>query len=315
MYDAGLIEQIPDKLASCLKSGFSKEEKSQAYKLIILSYLFDDNMEMADEYMNLFLHDFPAYEPVATDPYEFIQLKETYNTEPIFKIGPVIGGNFALVSVMEQYGSHDVTQVSGSYTTGNPGFETGIQASYQLAQGLNLFGELYFYHISVDYQLENNDLSEIDEFYEQKNRIDIPLGISIDFSGEKVVPYMNLGIKPGFSMGANADINNSFLQNGIQVAKTRETNYFNLGGLDNFFSLWTFIGGGVRYKVPKGYFFAELRFNYNLLNQANSKNRFENQDLVWYYNYQRDDFRLHDFAFSAGYLISFYNPRKKSSKP
>ncbi len=45
LFDAGTIEQIPQILQPCIDNGFTEEDKLQAYKLIILSYLFDNNIK------------------------------------------------------------------------------------------------------------------------------------------------------------------------------------------------------------------------------------------------------------------------------
>ncbi len=314
MYDAGLIEQIPEKLSSCLKSGFTREEKMQAYKLIILSYLFDDNIEQADVYMSKFLREFPSYEPVATDPYEFIQLMNTYDTDPIFNIGPVLGGNFTYCSVKEQYSLFNSYESSSTYA-GNPGFEAGVQANFKISGNLNLAAEICFYHNSVSRTVIGSDFAEID-YSEQQNRFDIPLGLSYDFKKEGFIPYVTIGIKPGFLIAVNAADNTSSVYNELQVAKTRSDSYIKIGDQRNFLNFWTFAGGGVRYRVGAGYLFADLRINLNVLNQVNSDGRIENQmDLNWYEFYVSDDFLMHDVAFTAGYLISFYNPKKKSFIP
>jgi hypothetical protein len=50
-YDEGLLDDIPKLISSCLENGFSKEEKMNAYKLLIQTYLYSDATAMADETM------------------------------------------------------------------------------------------------------------------------------------------------------------------------------------------------------------------------------------------------------------------------
>ena len=40
-YAAGMVELVPDLLLPCIESGLSGEAKTEAYKLVITSYLFD----------------------------------------------------------------------------------------------------------------------------------------------------------------------------------------------------------------------------------------------------------------------------------
>ena len=121
---------------------------------------------------------------------------------------------------------------------------------------------------------------------------------------------------------ANADNLTAFDYNGVQVAQDRDGTYIDISNLRNFFNMWAFIGGGARYKVGTGYFFAEIRLNINCFNQTNVDNRYSSGssntnpgELQLHLNYVSDDFLLHDLAFSAGYLVSFYNPKKKSIVP
>ncbi len=314
MYDAGLIEQIPEKLASCLKSGFTRDEKLQAYKLIILAYLFDDNMEQADDYMNRFLQEYPSYQPVATDPYEFVQLKETYDTEPILTFGPVLGANMVYGMVTEQFGPYNTEVESGSYTSGNPGFQAGVQGNFRLADRLNISAELTFTHKSIDYYLEQTANNPTVEFYEQQNWIDLPVSLSYDLTGNALIPYLRVGVKPALMLGANADGESYWMVNGTQV-NLRSQTYMLIGDQRNPVNLWVFAGGGIRYRVGTGYLYADLRLNMNIFNQTNGKDRFPNSDQDWVLLHASDDFRMHDLTFSVGYLISIYNPKKKVQEP
>src|SRR5688572_27141366 len=53
MYDDGKIETIPQFMQACLSraDGFTREEKVQAYRLLVLSYLFQDNKAEADKHL------------------------------------------------------------------------------------------------------------------------------------------------------------------------------------------------------------------------------------------------------------------------
>ena len=49
-FEVGQVQDVPDLLLECLKSGFTREEKIQAYKVLINAYIFDDNMAQAEIY-------------------------------------------------------------------------------------------------------------------------------------------------------------------------------------------------------------------------------------------------------------------------
>ena len=61
LYEEGLIDEIPELLSGCMESGFTRAQRIEAYKLIILAYLFDDDQFAAEKTMDEFLKKFPEY--------------------------------------------------------------------------------------------------------------------------------------------------------------------------------------------------------------------------------------------------------------
>src|SRR5664279_1063308 len=72
LYQQGLIKDIPAMLQGCLEKGFTRRERQDAYKLILLCHLYNDDQASADSAMPKFLKKFPDYEINATDPKEFV---------------------------------------------------------------------------------------------------------------------------------------------------------------------------------------------------------------------------------------------------
>ena len=54
LYEQGLIDEIPDLLSGCMESGFTRAQRIEAYKIIILTYLFDDDQFAAEKMMDEF---------------------------------------------------------------------------------------------------------------------------------------------------------------------------------------------------------------------------------------------------------------------
>ena len=116
-YEAGRIDAIEGMLLPCIqKEGFSKFEKLQAYRLIILSKLFDNRDEEANAYFLELIKTDPEYQvnPV-TDPSEFINLYNSYRTNPIYALGFKVGMNLAKPSSFVPYGVYDTEGNTGSY--------------------------------------------------------------------------------------------------------------------------------------------------------------------------------------------------------
>lgn len=324
LFNAGLIEAVPEKLAGCMESGFKPDEKLQAYKLIILSYLYDDNYEAADETMLRFLKDFPSYEPVATDPMEFVILKETYDTRPALMLGGSFGTNFTFPFVSEpgRMGTHDYLSYPGEFMPGGAGINASLRVEKRIGPGLDLSGELLFLNSKFDYFLDkeadqSDFTGDITDFviiyiYETQNRISLPLDLSYKFVGGDFRPFVAIGVCPGLLMTATVDGQRdystaaAFRYNPVEVV-SEDILYSR-----KLMSLSVFAGLGFEYKIGPGDLFMEARYYVNLQNQVRSGGRFVDR-LAWDILYVTDNFSLNSFAVSLGYMFPLYNPKKKDN--
>src|SRR6478609_109001 len=72
-YDQGRLHELPSLLEGCIKNGFTQQEKVEAYKLLVLAYIYLEEPTKADEAMlNLLNTDHYFKINEATDPAEFI---------------------------------------------------------------------------------------------------------------------------------------------------------------------------------------------------------------------------------------------------
>lgn len=322
MFDAGLIEAIPAKLSSCLaEEGFTKDEELQAYKLIILSYLFDDNMEEAESSMLEFLQSFPAYIPVATDPQEFITLMKTYDTRPVLMLGGSLGLNFSFPVATGRVGVFNYSEYPGNYAPGGAGFHGSFRVSRRVNSNLDLTAEALYAYNRFDFYLDTDvedqsftgeitDFSIID-YYETQNRIYLPLGATYKLFEGKFNPFVSAGIVPSLLFDATGE--------GLrQYKNTGDTRYdpvpvagVKILEMRRVFNAWAYIGAGAKYKIGPGEFFMDARFYVNLLNQVRpGADRF-NQKLAFESFYVSDDLLLNNLTISAGYMFPIYNPKKK----
>jgi hypothetical protein len=321
MFDAGLIENIPDKLAGCLASGFTNEEQLQAHKLIILSYLFDDNLEKADEAMFYFLSEYPAYEPVATDPREFTLLMDTYDTDPILMLGGGVGVNFSFPIMVEEMGVHNVSIHTGNLVPGRSGFHANFMVERQLIPNLHILGELSIANVVFDNYLDDEsgdivssaeitDYSVI-EYKETQNQIRLPISASYNFTETDFKPYVRVGIVPAVLLSAKAEAARSNLIDGIIYPQQEVANVDVYSGR-RAFNMWAFAGGGFNYKLGPGNFFLDLRYHMNLLNQMKpNSDPFQFGELTWEIFYVNDKFLLNNVTATLGYMFPLYRPKKK----
>lgn len=324
MFDAGLIETVPDNLSECLNTGFTNEEKLQAYKLIILSYLFDDNIEKADEFMLQFLTDYPAYEPVATDPREFVLLMETYDTDPILMLGGGGGVNFSFPLLTEPLGVYNLKApgASPNLVPGRTGFHAGFRIEREIKPQLNLLMELVGANIVFDSYLDDErepivpsaevtDYS-VTEYYESQTQLRLPLSISYDFTSTDFKPYVRLGIEPGILFSARAEGRRVYLPD-LGTGKS-PIDVANIVVMDvrRRINVWAVAGTGFSYKLGPGNVFLDLRYHFNLLNQLKpGSDPYQFQKLTWSLYYVPEKFLLNNVSISLGYMFPLYRPKKK----
>ncbi len=76
-YQSGAFEEVESALLPCLSTGFSDQEKVQAYRLLALSYIANDFPDKANKAVADLLKINAAFEPSFFDPEEFTSLVRT----------------------------------------------------------------------------------------------------------------------------------------------------------------------------------------------------------------------------------------------
>jgi len=320
MFDAGLIESIPEKLSGCLEKGFTSEEKLQAYKLIILSYLFDDNFEEADSVMLAFLSDYPAYEPVATDPREFVALLESYDRRPVLMIGGSLGINFTFPLSFGNLGVYNLERYNGRYVPGGAGFHASFKADRRINENITVTGGLTYSYYRFDYYLgtdpepqqftgEVTDFSVID-YYETQNRLNIPLSISYNWMEGELKPVIIAGVSPGILVSATGDSFREYVNTGDVRFDPVIVSNVDMMPVRRFFSVNAFAGMGINYKLGPGEFFMDAIYHFNFFNQVPADADRFIQKLAFASYYVSDNLFLNHVTISAGFMFPIYHPQK-----
>ncbi len=304
-YDAGKIENVPSLLEKCIEKGFSKEEKLRAYKLIISSYLFDDKQEKANEFMLKLLKLDPEYElNKTTETTEFIQLFETYRTEPVYSIGFFGGLNLTNYIVNELYGIHNISNINSDFNTFGFGFQVGANINRYLAKGLEISIQPMLSRNTYSYSDSIFDFTYVD-IYEQQTRIDLPISLIYEFGDKNIRPYARIGISTNYILSVPIEATRVYTDNAHPNISGTDINIIDFRRKLNFSSI---AGLGVKYKIPRGFLIFDTRYNYGILNQVNTNQRYTNPELIYKYYYVDNNFKLNNLMFSIGYVYSIYKP-------
>ena len=144
-YDEGKIHEIPQMLANCLTgTTFTKEERVIAQRLLTLCYLQLNEPELADKSMLGLLNTNPEFQiNEAVDPVEFINLYNTFRTDPVMRVGIRGGVSGSIPFIYSKANSESNKDFSGR---GYPdmGFQAGPSVEFDLTDKIILNGELFY---------------------------------------------------------------------------------------------------------------------------------------------------------------------------
>jgi hypothetical protein len=315
-YDQGLIGEIPQMLAPCMESGFTRAQKIEAYKLIILSYLFDDNPFEAEKTMMEFLKKFPEYAIMPNDPVEFVYLFESYRTTSVFSFGVMAGFNFTDPRIIEPYSVFDYNN-TGMTNAMKSGFQVGVGAGRYITRKMVLNIEVWFTENRYSFTSElivpltgGNDGINTVTYNERLYKVDFPVTVTYEINAKKVNYFLRAGLSAAKLTGVTGNASRKYSQElPALTSETQDMSYYRKNMLYS-----GILGAGVSYKVPRGVVALDLRVNLGINNIVKPERRYENQDFMTKSYYIDDDFSLNSISLSAGYYFSFYKPKKQTDR-
>ncbi len=313
-YEQGRLHELPGLLESCLKSGFTQQERVTAYKLLTLSYIYLEEPEKADENMLKLLQTDHYFEiNPAVDPAEFVALYKTFRTKPIYRIGGRAGAIATQPNVTQSQRSN---LGDARYTRGY-GFTAGLSFEIPFKGRLTFNPELVFSLQTFNYKNTSTQISgnpSIEgEFTTNAshtlNYVSIPLLLQYDLinpeSKKPIHPFVSLGIAPNYLFSASAIPDRKLTGNQPLESKSYDTksNYEKI-------DLNILAALGLKYRFGGGYIQAEVRYRYGLFNTSDPSLSYKTSEMNWNYHYTDGIFKLNSLQFTLGYAHNVFNPKK-----
>lgn len=318
LYSLGQVENIPQMLESCIADGFNKEERLQAYKLIILTFLTDDNMNKADSAMVDFLKRYPEYEITPADPAEFVYMKNSYKTIPSYSIGVIGGVNLSFPYSVEPFGPHNLESASGTYKATGPGFQAGASVIKYLSPRFDLNLEIlyqqsvYYYSLIPQQQTSVFNPNYEIEIYETMSLLAFPLSCTVDLTKGKWRPYLRAGIVGTYNLGSTIDPKRYYSDGSLDIVSGENiaTNDLNNRTQLNFYGQ---AGAGLKFDYRgKGYFLFDMRFLAGFTKIVNAENRLDpHSELIFRYKHIDDDMYINMWYISLGWIYPIYVSEKQ----
>lgn len=323
VYDEGRLHELPGILESCLKNGFNEEEKTEAYRLLALSYIYQDQPVLADQAMLDLLRANPRFKiDPDTDPNELINLYKTFRTDPIFRWGFKGIATYSMVNITKAYGVHNVIDSDGAYS-GN------------IAIGGMLFIEKDFFNNRItvraqpsytSYKMTYSGTSSpsdedplvpsIEWAEDIESQAWLGLNVSLRYGilkkkgiGRKLKPHIILGPSVQYlqsSSSANEtkiDVDNT--ESGADIdfldpinSNRKKLNLSAIGGL------------GIILPLGKMSFVTDVTYQYGLVNITD---KHYSPELSLKYGRAMSDQTLNAISVSVGLMFNQYSPKKLSN--
>jgi hypothetical protein len=308
-FDDGLLDNIPDDLAACMKDGFTKEEKANAYKLLMQTYLFSEQIEEADKVMIEFLTDFPSYIIEGNDPKEFINLYNTYRTEPIFKIEATVGLSFC-VPLISQY--RGVTNIEKSKPTYQPkiGFAAEVNYIGAITTGFSYSAGASFTYLSMEYTNIPFDYTTVSGNISNMY-VGLPLAMRYNHTLGIIDLFAKAGLEPVYHVYSSVNLTREDELLGVGAEPIPGTPKFTKS--HKILDLRPFVGLGIELNLGRDQLIITAGYKSSIFSQLKDEELYSKMavgnpsDRLLYLE---DDMYLNQATFSLSYIRPIYKPKK-----
>lgn len=304
-YKNGKLNEVPGIIKACLAGGFNKDEQVQAYRLLALTYIYLDEQKKAEQAVLSLIKTAPDYKVnIATDPPEFIALFKSFRTVPIIVPTVKAGTNLNWPRIGEMY-------LTDNPSLAAPNYEAGIGYQLELALEIPVIANV---SAGIGIQLAGRNFTTTSTFNdfqtltlkEKQAWIDIPLFAKYTYDLKNIYPFLIGGPTMSILYNAKGAVER---KNSASTANAINTT-IDLMKIRNGMSIGAMIGGGVAYKLGKGYVLAEMRYHH-LFSQLTKNVALDLiPELTYDYGYIDDKFSMENISLSLGYTYPIYSPKK-----
>lgn len=326
VFDDGRIHELESLMETCLVSGFSPAEKTEALRLLILAHIYLEEPEKSDVRMlELLKHDHEYQVNAALDPTEFINLHKTFKTKPMFSVGIKLGVNNVIINPTEVNGTYNLRGERHEYTS-LIGIKGGITFEYQLNDFLTLNPELFFITQKFEKSFVESifagaNVKAVSLIEEDQTWFQLPVSVQYKITESLVNPYVSAGFALDFLSTSETAGDATKVKITRQEGEEGALPELILSKISlteviderNKVNLSAFIGAGIKLRIGEGYLNAHLRFHYGITNAVKDGVAY-NSVKLWDLLDANDTFKQHVISFTLGYVLDLYKPKKLTSK-
>lgn len=305
LYEKGKINEAIELAKTCAEGSNSTSDQWQAYRLLAMAYLADNQTGAARKAAEKMLEINPTYKPsTLKDPTELIRLIRSIKVIPKFSMGmaATFGGNSTLPNITETFNGANYTK---SYSS-EASWQLGVMLGYTLNEIISLHSGLFasskIYTIaykSGDWEINTK---------EKMSYLDLPLFARFATKPIKNVSFFaDAGAYIGTLLSSQSDFkryNSVTLETASSVnlnSESRRTNW----------EYGLLYGMGAMYNFGQVCLALDVKYYLSYANITNTTNRYKNENLFYNYYFIEDNIRLDNLAVS---LSLIYNVNYKVLK-
>jgi len=298
LYDKGLFQQAIDKLSeNILKCDFSSDERQDAIKTLISSYIEVDDLENAHIWTLIFLHENPIYKPLTIDNLSFVNSIKKYDVKNKFTLDYSVGINQIKTKIENVNAIWEQLDYNTEYETFT-GFQTNIGLSWHFSKSFFLQYAVDIHKIGFNRNLTTEDGLKL-KYRENSYQIKFPLLVHYSLlSNYKIYPSFFIGIYYSTLLTAKSEINFSAIEESLNFDMKNYRNANNYGYI---------FGAGINYAFNR--MVLNLNFNYlmDYYSYTDDIKKYKTGRLFWEYLYVDNKFSIHYLNINLGlsYRLSY----------
>ena len=294
-YEIGNLGDVVTILTPCLGS-LSSDDAWQAYRLLALSYLFQDQPAKADTAIDEMLRINPRYERnPERDPYEFTRALDRYDWYPLLSFSARIGASIASPNVLRTYSLDAGAGTQATYS-GGLGTTFGVGMEFHLSRSLSVGAEVL--SLTSVYTRESSNAFNFQTSYtEHLSYFTVPVFAKYELRGGTFAPFITAGVVAQFLPSATASVNGT---DGVGGKQTSSSDIQSTERRVSFVPGFM-IGGGVQYALSTGSLSASVRYLHGMVDNTVASQRYANTTLLYGYYFMDDDVAMRNIECSISY--------------
>ena len=311
-WHTGQLSQVESLLSGCLNGELAKDDRFDAYKLMVDAKLLLNEEADADIYMEKLLTLDPNYQPKEVDLAEFKLLFDSYEVVSKYSFGITGGILQPDYRIIKHQSISGRTEEPEDYDE-NLGFLIGLTGDLQLIYDFSLSLAVIYEQRGFTQQETILELQTV-KSTEREYLLNIPLQLKYVFPVGKYRPFISGGFSYHYLLKAEGDLEHFALEpdfTGIPIGVPFSADDYDLTHLRRRHTFNWLVGAGIQTSFPGLLLELKMTYERGLNNLIEEEQRFSDKVLLDNFAYVPDDVKVSSWKFSLTLMRNYTKTQKK----